>query len=97
MSLFYSRTETETEIAIQYRQAPIPLFIDLSLMIVALVFAILEYKLQAFCSGLLAVILYDFWRKPYKEVKKALREGKDVQLTGSKWSFTDPLTFKINK
>jgi len=96
MTWLYDRAESEGEVIIRYKRAPI-LYASSLLIFLAMLVAVVAHQLPLallFCA--LGFALSMSHRKPNAEVKQAMREG-NVQIKGSKWSFTKPLTLTIKK
>jgi len=96
MSWLYDRLETEEETIIRYKRAPILYFGNLVIFVGMFALAIDGKYFLAFILCGCGFALSMSWRKPNIEVKSAMREG-NVQIKGSKWSFSNPLTITIQK
>lgn len=97
MPLLYDRKETKKQIIITSKYSSIG-FIFLILAVILLpfykankIFGVLS--LLFFALAILCMIL--MW-KPNSEIKKAMKEGK-IKASGSKFSFSNPLTVIIKK
>lgn len=96
MPWLYDRIESETDVVIRYKRAPVLYAASLALFM-AMLIALLARQVPlalVFCA--LGFALSTSYRGPNAEVKKAMREG-NVQIKGSKWSFANPLTLTIRK
>jgi hypothetical protein len=95
MSLFYDRIESSGKTVIVYKYWPL-FYYGLGGTIIS------SFILGKWCMlvGLLfamfvVVLLLDLW-KPTREVKKAMKNGQ-VKISGSKFSFKNPLTIEISE
>jgi len=93
--MLYERKETKDQIKIKYKYWA-------SYYIILLLFVVLAVVANDYLSWflplfILLAILFtvDFW-KPNQEVRKAMKQGR-VEVTGSKFSFSKPLTAVIKK
>lgn len=108
-TVYYIRVETAKEIRITWR--PIPLYLFYVWMLLYILFGYLSNSTAdldlsaafALIGGisLLAFFVYSFvmfirTRRVSREIKSAMRGGC-VELTGNKWSLSDPQTVIIKK
>jgi len=100
MGLFYKRKETSDEIIIVYKYYPL---FWIFLIVIPISSVILDVVIGGKAGDILIdliwviviIFLIDIW-KPSQEVRKAMRKG-NVQMSGSKFSFSNPLTVRIKK
>ncbi len=97
MTLLYDRKETDNEVIIiyKYRAAFYIVLLAAILLTIPEATQSISYYIAPF------ILLFGvFWiighLKPSREIKRAMKNGK-VKVTGSKFSFTSPLTFTIKK
>lgn len=100
MALFYKREETPKEVVIQYKYHSlfyIVLFggFIFSILVDEITGASWGYLIWVFIFLFLLVYLVDI-RKPNKEIRRAMKEGS-IQVSGSKFSFSNPFTAVIKK
>ncbi|PIR94022.1 hypothetical protein COT97_03590 [Candidatus Falkowbacteria bacterium CG10_big_fil_rev_8_21_14_0_10_39_11] len=97
MPFFYEQKENETEQIITYKNQP--LFYIVLLVVFGLTFFDFGYVWQYGLLGAFVVFLV-FWIvgnwKVNKIVRKAMKKG-EIQVTGSKLSFKNPVIVKIKK
>lgn len=96
MSWLYDRAETDEEIVIRYKRAPVLQGLSLLLfgcMIGSVVGRQFPLALL-FCAVGFALSMS--YRNANAEVKRAMRSAR-VTVSGSKWSFANPLTIRIPK
>ena len=92
MAIFYERTETEDEIIIRYKYWA--LFYIFIIITFALYF-IVGSRWIILITPFVMLFIIDFWR-PNQEIRKAMKEG-NVQVLGSRFSFSNPFTAIIKK
>ena len=99
MAFMYKRKETLDKIVIVYSYAP---YFYIFLAVALLCSFLLPKELQALNFLItplflifLLIFLVSIW-KPNQEVRRAMKKGK-VEVSGSKFSFSNPLTFIIKK
>ena len=97
-ALLYDRTETQDEIVIVYKYQPLWYIIYLGFL-ASIPFTRPDQDISVLMGTLfliLAFIQVGGKAKPNKEIKQAMQSGK-IQVSGSKFSFRNPLTFTIKK
>ena len=96
MGLLHERKETSDEIVVVWKYYPIYLWILFISLATFFFFsgAIRMVAIIIFVTDMI-IGLVDSW-KPLKEMKAAMKNGK-VEVSGSKWSLSKPLTSKIKK
>ncbi|MBT1451738.1 hypothetical protein KJ365_12675 [Glaciecola sp. XM2] len=102
MKLLYERTETDDKITLVYPPYSMVALLIILLLLMAVTF-VEQFSDYAHFSGPLtfaaAIVVFVrivFMHKVNSEVQSAIRENK-VTITGTKLSFTNPLTFVIDK
>jgi hypothetical protein len=97
MSLFFKRTETNDEVIIVWSTwvsiTPL-LFMFILILPVLLLPNLRLYFLVIFILSI--IILSIFVQRPTKEIQEAMKKSS-VQVSGSKYSFSNPLTVRIKK
>lgn len=98
MNIFPSKKESATEIVIE--QSAIGTLIGFSLMGIAYVFA----EQLGSLAGIIVIIGYvfmgiHFYRsiRMNSVVKKAMKSGANVKMSGSVFNFKNPAEYRINK
>jgi len=96
VALFYKRDETENEITICFKKRC--LFYIALLMGLVLAFFFSQVGNIIWWALLILIVIYiiDMW-KPGREISKAVEKGYINKISGSKYSFSKPLTIVINK
>jgi len=96
MGFFIDREESDKEAVIRYKKLPF-YYIGLGGMVVYLLYCVVTQNYSFFLIPVIAMFLLSipFW-KTNAEIKKALRKG-NVKMTGSKYSFKNPLQVVIQK
>ncbi|MFA4887718.1 MAG: hypothetical protein WC595_05880 [Candidatus Nanoarchaeia archaeon] len=99
MDFMYRRKETTDKIIIVYTNI---LYFYIFLAVALLCSFLLPKELQALNFLItplflifLLIFLVSIW-KPNQEIRRAMKKGK-VEVSGSKFSFSNPLTFIIKK
>ena len=96
MGFIYDRKETKDEIIIIYKRYPI---FSIGVWVVIAICLFFDkwvpYLFQISILIALIVLIINIW-KPNQEIKRAMKKGS-VQFSGSKWSFSNPLTARIKK
>ena len=96
MSLLYERKETSKEIKIRYKYWGL---YYIALLVSLILIFVLRGKYSFFVFvvffALAIVFMVGFW-KPNREIRKAMKRGA-VKVSGSKFSFSNPLTAVIKK
>ena len=108
MALLYSRIETPEEIIITFKHQWIGLvlaafiigpgllyFINFTWLVRFMMFAF--YGNWWFISCMVLTIVVLTGRIPYIEINKAMRDGKKVEMSGTRFSSKNPLTYRIKK
>ena len=97
-SIYYSRTETEHNIVIVWKPfSTYSTYVLLALAIVGCLVSITALSLFAFLLLGVNLVLYSsVCKMPRKEIYEASRKSS-VQVSGSKFSFSTPLTITISK
>ena len=96
MSLLYDRKENSKDIKIRYTYWG--LYYPILLISLILIFVLRGvYSMFVFIVffALAIIFMVGFW-KPNREIKKAMKKGA-VKVSGSKFSFSKPLTAVIKK
>ena len=98
MPFLYDRKESREDIVIVFKYQPVFYIVLLAAILIPSI-AKLDPKWDAYLT--LAIILFGVvWivgkLKANREIKQAMRNGK-VEVSGSKLSFSNPLTFRIKK
>jgi len=101
MATFYDRTETENEIVITYKYhaaAWILIFGGFAVAYIGPYTGLSKTAALAIVLGILFIVFIYILGKisPNREIRKAMKLGR-VQVSGSKFSFSNPLTFRIKK
>jgi hypothetical protein len=98
MPFFYGRKESQEDIVIVFKYWP-AFYIILLLGILGVPLLKLDPKWNFLISTVMIVFLI-VWilghHKANKEVRKAMKNGK-VEVSGSKFSFKNPMTFRMKK
>ena len=96
MPLLYERHETSDQIEVKFRLLP---YFYLALLVAVVLSLASGGQWTNICMSLMALFLLVWvialW-KPMREVHKAMRE-RGVLVSGSKWSFANPIRFVIQK
>jgi hypothetical protein len=98
MALFHERKETPNEIVLRYKYYPlfyVGMIIFVFLYVISIMFRININYVTTLLILFSVVFIADFW-KPNREIRKAMKEG-GVQVSGSKYSFSNPFTVVIKK
>lgn len=105
MGLFYDRIEKPDRVVIKYSRLIyvyilyaffLAVGLILRLVLDPILHLVIGVPLVLLCFFLIAIIYFiDLW-KPWGEVRKAMKDGK-VLVSGSKFSFSNPLTVEILK
>jgi len=95
MPFLYDRKESHEDIVIVFKYQPVFYIV----LLAAILIPSIDPKWDAYLT--LAIILFGVaWivgkLKANREIKRAMRNGK-VEVSGSKFSFSNPLTFRIKK
>jgi hypothetical protein len=102
MAIFFERTETEEKITIRYKNMIVYYLLYFVLIVLAIGTVVLSYLSPLLgCIAMPAIVvplflLYFFMHGVNSEVKEAMKNGK-VQVSGSRFSSSNPLTFEISK
>ena len=98
MPFFYDRKESHEDIVIVFKYWPV-FYIILLLAFIGMPFLKLDPKWDVLL-GTLIFLFFIVWllghRKANKEVRKAMKNGM-VEASGSKFSFKNPMKFRIKK
>ncbi len=98
MSLFYDRIETHNDITIIYKYQVLFYLFLLALLAIGYTDIIkATWGLCLFIAILFLLISSIIAKiKPNSEIKNAMQKGK-VEVSGNKFSFKNPITFRIKK
>lgn len=98
MSILYTRTETSSEIILSYKYYA-GFYVVFIAFLLAPLTGITEQHPHVLPLSFLAfgvLWIAGFWNAN-REVKQAMKNGKQVKISGRKFSFTNPFTFTITK
>jgi hypothetical protein len=98
MGFFHDRIETSTETTIRYSKAAVFYYLMWAMLAsgwLAWVYGGALYIVFLLVFGVMMVFAVPFW-STNAEIKRAMKSGA-VAGRGSKYSFSNPLTFVINK
>jgi len=101
MPKLYDRSETHNEITIVYKYHPVFYILLLACFVIAYAGSYVGMSetvamVIVLCVLFVLIFYHVAIRSVNSEVKKAMRAGS-VELSGSKFSFSNPLTFRIKK
>lgn len=101
MSLLYVREENNEQIIVTFKHLPLIfiLFFLTAVLSIILVFffgAVIEEFYDIFLIVFVILILGSVW-KPFMEIRKAKKEGRNIQVLGSIYSFANPKRTIIRK
>jgi hypothetical protein len=95
MGIFYDREENEKKIIIKYTRRPIWYLVLIIAMINAFLIHFFVWETLIVFVIFVAVYFIDML-KPNGEIRKAMKKDK-VTVSGSAYSFSNPLVFEIRK
>ena len=98
-TFFYTRKETGKEIMIVFNNYPILMISYISPLILAWIVYLSDLNSTIgiiVFTFIYYIIMMLFFRNKLKEIKKAMKKG-NVKVSGSKWSFKNPLKYIIKK
>lgn len=101
MPQLYNRSETQNEITIVYKYHPVFYILLLACFVIAYAGSYAGMSetvamIIVLCVLSLIIFYHVAIKSVNSEVKKAMRSG-NVELSGSKFSFSNPLTVRIKK
>jgi len=98
MSYVYSRTEQVGKVTIVYTHYAFFYYALLATLVASIFWANEGWVVYVYLvfSLMIFVHLLGYWRVS-REVRRAMKSGKEVSISGSKLSFKTPLTFVIKE
>jgi hypothetical protein len=94
MALIYERTETDEKVVIRYKHLPGVMIVRF-LGFFCMIYFLMNRETLVGTGFFVAIMsLHLLWIAPQREVKKAKLRG-GVMVSGSMWSFSNPLTITI--
>lgn len=96
MDLFYERKEQKNKVVITYKYSALFYLVLLAAVIVSGIVPSSFQWYMVVLVLLLGTIYIALKIKPNREIREAAKRGK-LKVSGSKFSFKNPLTFEITK